>query len=293
MTDANIFGTWYFQLFCFYSGFFLVCFQRRVSIKNSSTYLLAGLAGGFFAFWPDKHENVYSFTTHLGHYPFVSLLVSGLAFIFLEREKFYSVQSEGDIFIYTLSFLYYISPWETYHKVLAGIGALPVMLVLYCAFSDRPLSPKLRLGLSFWVLILTVIYCSTQIFTSGVDLATISVKDPGILTVLSYWAGLALTTACGIYLVGSLIPLFTFLKGKGESKYSYENRLADEEQFLESRVLSKQVPLRAILFISIVHGVPLLMNWYFQFVPTGMATSYAMIISPGLTFRASRFFITS
>jgi hypothetical protein len=255
-------------------------------------YASFGLIAGIGAFFPDKTDGkFYNLSAHLAHYPFISFLISCIAIILNERENFYTIQSEGAIYLSTLTFLYYVSPWQTYHKVIAVLGVAPSLFTIYCAFFDYELKERARFWLAIWTLILTIIYSLTQLFYGATDLASISVQETSVLKYLTYWAGFTLTAASGIYFVGAVIPLLQLSKGKNESSYAYEIRLAQQEKFLESRVLSSDTSIRAILFITIVHGVPLLMNWYYKFLPHSIATSYAMIISPSVTYGLSKWFL--
>jgi hypothetical protein len=250
---------------------------------------------GLLIFGPGKHEHHYSFLEHLERYPLAVFMTSSFFLFIRERDHFYAVQSEGAIYLYTLTFFYYISPLETYHLILGAIGIGPALFAIYCAFSSKALSAASRFWLSIWVLLLTLIYCSTQLIAGSIDLATISVRPTGFITAVAYWAGFTLLAACGIYLFGAVMALISLLptKGKNETALAVQRRKEENQKFVESRILSEQTPVKVILFISIVHGVPLLMNWYYLFLPHSMAVSYAMIVSPPLTYGLSRLFLRS
>ncbi|MGZ3690262.1 MAG: hypothetical protein ACXVAX_02090 [Pseudobdellovibrio sp.] len=284
--------TWYFKFFAFTCGYLLVCVQRKVPFATMAAAFGAGLLGGLVIFWPDKHEQIYSLSEHLSRYPYASLVTMAVVLIVIYKDKFYAQYSEGDVYLLTISFLYYLTPWHLYHKILAVIGVVPVLIVFYSALSAAKMTKTLRLLLAGWTFLLGIIYSLTQIFYNLTDLAELNnVQATEHFKALSYWAGLVLTAASGLYFISLLYPVLELARGKYESDHAYKLRLAQEEiPFFENRILSSQVPLRAILLISLLHGLPLLLNWYYQMVPHPMACSYAMLFSPAITFKINRLF---
>ena len=290
----STFELWLYCLVTMHAGLWLVCLQSGVELKDIAIATLIGVGGGVLAFVPGKHEVGYDTYAHFMTYPFVAFMVSFVAIFVRHRDVICRKMTEGDLFLLSLSLLYMISPWHTPHKVIGCLALIPTLCVFWFAATVRPVGQRLVILLSLWSLILTGIFCVEQFVPCFHYISdhwkTIDPKQYGEF--FEFTSGVVLTSATGVVFLASILPLIALIRGRGESSESYHERLQRTDMpFIRSRILTLQIPVAVILLITLIHGLPLLANWYFEFVSYPVAMGYAMLISPVLTFALANFLV--
>lgn len=273
-------------MFALVLGYWLAIIPRGISIGDGFKFLAAGFSFGLLFLLPGRNERNYSFFGHLQIYPFVAFGMAAFFLVGTKREELSRRVTEGDLFLLTLSLLYLISPMRLDHKIIGVLAILPSIVVLYFAFTRDSLGRLDQLFFGIWSLVISAIFCLEQIVPSLVTL--VKANDQSVLEfdeLFDLFATLILAGMTFVYLCSALVPIIKLLRDKHENRQDYDRRMKEDAlPFLRARVLSTQVPVRVILFILLVHGGPLLLNYRYEFVSYPLALGYALIFSPLVTF---------
>lgn len=277
---------WFFHFGALVLGYWLAILPQRISVSDGLKYLCFGLLFGLFILLPGKSERNYDIYYHLQMYPFAAFLVAAGIVVTHQRESMSRKMTEGDLFLLTLSLIYLISPLRLDHRIIACVAAIPSLIVLFFAFTKASPSQGFQLFLGIWSLLLTGIFCVEQIAPSISMLHSAHHNTWWEFgDYLDLFGAMALAGATCVFLASSLLPLFALMRNKHEERYEWKRRLREEElPFLRGRVFARDIPTKIILFITLVHGGPLLLNYNFEFASYPLVMGYALLVSPPLTF---------
>ncbi|MGE3683920.1 MAG: hypothetical protein AB7G93_19545 [Bdellovibrionales bacterium] len=224
--------------------------------------LVFGLVFGLTSLLPGKHERNYSFFDHLATYPIGVIAFATIVAFVAFRDEVSLRLHEGGIFLMNLSLIYLLSPWHGIHKVVALVALLPTIFVAICAFFTFHLSDRDRFALGLWGMLMSIVFSIQQVLNGLPGLRErVSVLGGDVLAYLSYWIHVSLLAGSFVLMMTNLMPIIGLLRGKSESQQEYLNRLKQEKHFIRSCILETQIPTRVTLFITFVHGLPLLANW--------------------------------
>lgn len=277
---------WIFFATTLILGLYFAFLQRGLSLFETSKLILIGWGLGLAGLLPARGEHIYHFAEHWRAYPFIATVTATYGAVALKRNQFCARLSEGDLFLLTLSLVYLLSPCRWDHVAIGFLAFTPSLLIVLVIFGVISPSKRIRTALGAWALCLTGIFCLEQIVAGVREFAeypTIARSD--LWSLIDLGSIVVFSTAAFVYGTASLLPLTVLLRRKKASDDEYERSLQkDKVAFLRSRFITTKNPPKAILFITIIHGGPLLANWYFGFVSYPAALGYALALSPAITY---------
>lgn len=216
---------------------------------------------GFFTNWPFLFIAIFSFFSAIYHERSVTIKIT-----------------EGTSLLHTLSFIYGLMANEFIHErvslqiILALVGAPFCLLSLYCAFSNKKLTPFVRLWLSRWssaiVFILSVQYIlGIYKFESFSSIDFIDV----LINIFQYLLlGISL-----VYLTQNARMILGYFSDRNDEDY-----IQKLNKFHIWRFSSKQVNSKDSLFITLILVLFYTANYFLALIPYFTAIMLSLSLAP-------------
>jgi hypothetical protein len=263
----------------------LVFEYKRISEKWSTVLwtALGAYVLSFFAFAKGKGQSVYIFEDHLEMWPYFFL---GAFIILAMAIQFASVTkkiTEGVALMLTVAINYWIIAngyWNTgsvFVKLLIVINAFLSVFSFYNALSYSNLSKGVRLTLSLWSSIITLVlavdnFLKLYKYRDIEHLPTFS--DSAFVFIQFFLLGIS-----SIYIVQNLVMVGAYLPGKRYMETVREMNDAHLDRFSKDQVYI--VDSVIVIFISLTG---FMLNYFFQFLPTNFMIWAMIVITPPLLY---------
>jgi len=231
------------------------------------------------AFLPYKHENLYSFESHIEFLPFlfvIFFLIISWGIESQERENNLTPKlTKGVLLIQSLSIIYFFLDFDYLENpswltiFISSIGSFFCLFSFFFSFSSHEHSAFSKLILSIWSSIITAVfgiyYC---IYVFKFDFSSdYSLNNNAISFVQYFFLGII-----SIYIFQNLWMLMRFLPAKNESMKEYKIELEKLKSQHKERFLDNQVHIISSFFCLIFVGGIYFMNYTYNWMP-----SYTMI----------------
>ena len=257
---------------CFVLGFWWICHQKQVEFSQILRSLLGGLILGAASLYALSFQAHEPFASRLHLLPVMTIGLATLVLWLQAREQLGQKMDQDAVYLLTLTFIYFFSPLQGVYRQVGLISALPCALVLLYCWFGKPLGTGGRVGLMFWAMIVSVIIGVQQMLASPDALYPPKALAAGFSSG-SYLLSTALQAASFVMLAFNLLPVFEWCRELfGGVSYS-----------TNQEVLSNSWSLKKAFFLTLFHGLPILMNWRYHFISYEWMMSYALVWSPILS----------
>lgn len=253
----------------------------RISGKWSLVFWTAigSYALSFIAFFPGKNETEYIFENHLENWPYVFLGAFILVAMYSQYAKATQKLHEGITLLLTFSINYWIiandywSSGSVFVRIFIIINALLSLITLFNALSYRKLSKGMRLTLSLWSALITLILSIDnflQLFRYR-DIEHLATFSEVVLVFFQYF----LLGVSSIYIARNAMMILAYLPGK---QYLESVREANEEHL--ERFSRDQVDILDSLIVIAISAICFLLNYFYRFLPVNFLIWAMVVIVP-------------
>lgn len=283
----NSFNKAYIPLSIFAIIMGLLFEYRRISQKWSNVlYITLGsFVLGFFAMLMGKQEGANLFDKDIIVLPLAFIFFFVLIATVVHEKNIVAHLTEGITLMQSIALIYFLfdaGSWQSKFillKILATIGGLLSLFVIFFSLSSFELSKKNRFRLSIWSSLIMVILAADNIFH-------VYLNQP-IETTNDFWQASYIGTqyfllgVASIYIAQNFFMLMDFLPDKGGSsreKYATKvNHLKAKHiaRYSRQQIIKSQGVL-CVLATSTIFGL----NYYFQLVPRSFAIWAMFILFP-------------
>lgn len=240
---------------------------------------IGSYAFSFVAFFPGKYEKEYIFENHLENWPYVFLGAFILVAMFSQYSKVTQRMHEGLTLLLTLSINYWIIAngyWGTgsvFVKVVIIVNALLSLITLFNAISYRELSREMRLTLSLWSTIVTLVLSIDNVLQlyRYRDIEHLATFSEAALVFFQYF----LLGVSSIYIAQNAMMILAYLPGK---QYRKSLKEANEEHL--ERFSKDQVDILDSLIVIVASVIGFSLNYFYHFLPVNFLIWAMIVIIP-------------
>lgn len=258
--------TFLIHAFCFAVGFWWVSYQREIEFSKIVFSLVGGAALAGFALWGSAflaHDSIW------GRTPIFSLsAVLGASFFhwLRAREQLTQKMTRESVYLLTLSFMYFFSPWSGPYKTVGILGTLPCLGVLAFCWRKND-KEEGRVGLMFWAMLVSIVMGVLQFW-----IAPESFMPPKSMSFANpqAWMLTALQAAGLVTLAFNVVPFFDWVRESLVGNPFGSSHYVENEGSASKRMLH----------LTLIHGAPLALNWKFQYFSYDAMMTYTLVWSP-------------
>ena len=253
-------------------GYWWICHQLKIEPAKVLRSLLGGFILGFAGLYAMKYNSQVSWASQLSPLPVAGLLGAVVLLWAQAREQLAQKIDRDSVYLLTLTFMYFFSPFKGEFKIIGLLCAAPCLLVLLFCFNKKHIESSEKVGLMFWTMLVSLTIGLQQLWSSPESLVPVKKGLQGMSTG-SYTLSAALAAAGLVTLAFSLIPFIDWFRGwilGGPSAADHE-------------MMNDTFSVRRTLVLTCVHGLPLLANWKFQFCTRETMVGFALVWSPMLS----------
>lgn len=232
----------------FATGFWWVCHQKKIDGLTILTSLFGGLVVGIAAVLGLKFYAHDSMINHLPLLPFAALIGATCALWGQAREALSQPAGRDDVYALTLSFVYFLTPWaDSLVKIGTVLGG-PALLVLLICWSPKALGPRLRGTLMFWSIAISIVMGVHSLWSSPESILPRE-NVAGEVAAAVTWIKTSLQASGFVFLALNILPLFSWISGSSAAPDQGDRAHEDG------------ISAKMLLIFTLLHGVPLLVNW--------------------------------
>lgn len=250
----------------FFLGFYWLCYQKDIDVR----VILRSLAGGVLisaaAVALFKMFTGGTLLSSLAVLPAAALLGATVLLWVQAHDQLSNDMSRDSIFFLTVSFVYFFSPWVASYRMIGLVAAPACLLVLgLCAYAK--IDTRVRLGFIMWGALAALVMGVQQLWLAPESLLPAKKLFPSLSSgPLMYETALV---AAG--LVSLALNVFPFVEWVRKS-------LGDNDEMLD-----EAVSLKRTLCLTLLHAVPLIVNWKLQYFSYAAMLNYSLVWSPMLS----------
>ena len=253
----------------FSAGFAWICYQIGIEASKILKAVFGGLILGLVGLYGLKFLAHDSLSNHFSVLPVAALLGATLVLWLQARERLAQKMSRDSVFLLTMTFIYFFSPWQGAFRMIGLLSAAPCSLVLLFCCMQKKIESNGRVGLMFWAMLTSLVIGIQQVLASPETLAPAK-NLAGGFAAGTYTLNAALQAAGLVTLVFSLIPFLDWVR-------SYALGLPVET---EHQMMNDEFSFKRAFVLGLVHGLPLFLNWRYQYFSYDTAVGYALVWSP-------------
>lgn len=267
----------------------LVLEYRRISEKWSTVLwtALGAYVLSFFAFAKGKGQRVYIFEEHLEMWPYYFLG----AFVIIAMAVQYSAVTkkltEGVTLLLTFAINYWIianNYWDTgsvFVKILISINVMLSLFSLFNALSYKTLTKGVRLILSLWSSVITLILATDNFLKlyKYRDIENLPTFSESTFVFLEFF----LLGISSIYIAQNLTMVGAYLPGK-----RYMESVREMNEVHLDRFSKEQVYIVDSIIVIIISLTGFALNYFFQFLPTNFMIWATVTVAPFLLYVTHR-----
>lgn len=253
----------------FSAGFGWICYQIGIESSKILKAIIGGVALGFTGLYGIKFLAHDSLSSHFSVLPVAALLGATLVLWLQARECLAQKMSRDSVYLLTLTFIYFFSPWQGAFRMIGLLSAAPCAVVLLFCMMQKRIDGSGRVGLMFWTMLASLVIGVQQIWASPDTLAPAKNLAGGFASG-TYTLNAALTAAGLVTLVFSLIPFLDWAR----------SMLLHIPLETEHQMMNDTFTIKRALVLTLAHGVPLLLNWHYQYFSHGTMMGFALVWSP-------------
>lgn len=269
--------------FSFATGFWWVCHQKGVEASKIFVSLIGGSLLGFAAMWGSKFYAHDSLLNHLPLFPLYALLGATTVLWFQARGNLIQQMSQDSAFLFTISFLYFLSPWQGVYRLMGMVATLPCLLVFLLSWRKSPPGTNARVAMMFWAMIMSLTIGIQQILLGPETLYPPKALSMAAGSVSLYWFNTSLQAAGFVTLALNVFPFIEWV----------QQSLGFGDLVAKDQVLSDRLSPKILFFVTFLHTAPLVLNWKYQFMTYSSMLDYSLVWSAFVSVKVAEFFFES
>lgn len=247
----------------FFLGFYWVCYQKDIDVRKLLRSIAGGTLLGGTAVVAFKALTGGALASALPLVPAAALLCATVLLWWQAHDQLANGMSRDSIFFLTVSFVYFFSPWVASYRAI-GLALGPACALALAVVVGIQIGPRLRLGLILWAALASLVMGIQQLWLAPESLLPGKKLFPTLSSgPLMYET--ALVAAGLVSLALNVFPFVEWLRGS----------LSDNKE-----ILDEDVSFRRALTLTVLHAVPLIVNWKLQYFSYAGMLNYSLVWSP-------------
>ena len=244
---------------------------------------IGSYAFSFVAFFPGKNEKEYVFENHLENWPYVFLGAFIIVAMYSQYAKLTQKLNEGITLLLTIAINYWIiandywTTGSTFVKLFIIANALLSLLTLFNAFTYGKLSKGMRLTLSLWSSIITLILSIDnflKLFRYR-NIENLTNLSEAVFVFFQFF----LLGVSSIYIAQNATMILDYMPHKG-----YRDKIRKANEVHLSRFSKEQIIISDLVLAIIFSLIGFTANYFFQFFPTNFMIWAMIAIAPAILY---------